>query len=278
MRKRDLILFFLITFFLTWGIVALYMLAPNMMVGLFGKLTGSHPLFFLAVWGPAISALIMVLFRHGFAGVRHFLSRMLLWRASLNWYAFIFILVPLVFYAASLFIDGAYNTLFPFESVQAYITALLLMGLKGPIEEIGWRGLALPLLQRRMSPFWSAIIIGVIWAIWHTPAFLLSVAVYSAWSFAPFFFGTVALSIIMTALFNSSRGSILLPALLHWQLINPLWPDVQPYDNWIMIIIAIAIVWINRDTMFSSKNSIKEVFPNEKDTISSMPCYSGSMR
>lgn len=248
-------------FLLTWGIAGLYMFAPDMMVRLFGNLTGTHPLYYLANWAPAIAALILVLYRHGFTGVRRYLSRLLLWRASLYWYGFILVVVPLVFYVAALFKEGAYDTLFPFASVPAYLLALLLMVIKGPVEEIGWRGLALPLLQCRMAPIWAALVVGVIWAVWHTPAFLLSVSVYSTWSFAPFFLGTVAISVIMTPLFNSSRGSILLPALLHLQLINPLWPDAQPYDNWLMIVIAAVMVWINRAAMFSRQDAVTKVLP-----------------
>ena len=260
MRQSDLITFFSITFLLTWGIAGLYVFAPNIMAGLFGNLTGSHPLYYLAVWAPAIAALILVLYRHGLDGSRRFLSRLLLWRVSPGWWGLILVIVPLLFYVAALFKNGKYE-LFPFESLSAYLIALLLMMIKGPIEEMGWRGLALPLLQRRMAPIWAGLVIGMIWAVWHTPAFLLSVSVYSAWSFIPFFVGTVALSVIMTPLFNSSRGSILLPTLLHWQLINPLWPDAQPYDNWLFVVVATLVVWINRAAMFSRKGAITEIFP-----------------
>ncbi|MGZ8737361.1 MAG: CPBP family intramembrane glutamic endopeptidase [Nocardioides sp.] len=38
----------------------------------------------------------------------------------------------------------------------------------GPIEELGWRGVAMPLLQRRFAPLWAALIVGVVAALWHT--------------------------------------------------------------------------------------------------------------
>jgi membrane protease YdiL (CAAX protease family) len=44
----------------------------------------------------------------------------------------------------------------------------------GPIEEFGWRGVALPLLQRKFAPFWAGLILGGIWGAWHIPAFLMS--------------------------------------------------------------------------------------------------------
>jgi uncharacterized protein len=89
------------------------------------------------------------------------------------------------------------------------------MAIKGPVEEIGRRGLALPLFQRRFSPIWASLILGMIWGIWHLPAFLLSGTPQSAWSFTPFFVGAVAISVIVTPMFNHSCGSIFLPALFH---------------------------------------------------------------
>ena len=104
--------------------------------------------------------------------------------------------------------------------------------------------MALPLLQRKMAPTWAALIIGVIWGTWHTPAFLLSGTEQSAWSFLPFFMGTIALSVIVTPLFNASRGSIFLPALFYFMLINPVWPDAQPYDTYLFALIAVVLVWL----------------------------------
>ena len=261
MRQRDLIPFFAMTFLIAWGILALYMFASETMARLFGSITGEHPLFYLAVYAPAIAALTLTLYRHGIDGTRRFLSRLLLWRVSIQWYVLLIVVVPLVFYVSALFKEGAYDTLFPYPSVLTYLLALLLMAIKGPIEEIGWRGLALPLLQRSIAPIWAALLLGVIWAVWHLPAFMLSGTPQSAWSLTPFFIGTVALSVIVTPLFNSSRGSILLPAFFHLQLINPLWPDAQPYDTWLFVFVAAVVVLLNWNAMFMKKGAVTDVLP-----------------
>ena len=151
---------------------------------------------------------------------------------------------------------------FPSSSWQSLIAASALMAIKGPVEEFGWRGVALPLLQRKIAPVWAGLILGVIWGVWHLPAFLLSGTPQGAWSFTPFFAGSVAVSVIVTALFNSSRGSILLAALFHFQLNNPLWPDAQPYDMFAFVAAAIVVVWINRKTMFSREGAVTEVIPS----------------
>jgi len=267
MRQRDLILFFAMAFLISWGIVALYIFFSAPMVRWFGNLTGEHPLFYLAVYAPAIAAVLLILYRHGIDGTRRFIARLLLWRASIHWYVFLIVGVPLVFYASALFKEGAYGTLFPFASVPAYLLALFLMAIKGPVEEIGWRGMALPLLQRRMAPIWAGMVLGVIWGIWHLPAFLLSGTPQSAWSLTPFFVGTVALSVIVTPLFNSARGSILVPALFHLQLINPLWPDAQPYDTGLFVAVAAVVVWLNRDAMFTRKGIVTDVVPETNGDV-----------
>ena len=253
--------FLLIAFGLAWGIIALFIVFPDRMTAFFGEISGQHPLFFLAVYAPAIAAFIIVMYHSGANGLRRFLTRLFLWRCSSLWYAFLVVGVPLLFYGGAALKGTLFAEPFPFASFQALLIALLLAAIKGPVEEFGWRGLALPLLQRRFSPLWAALILGIVWGFWHLPAFLLSGTQQSTWSFLPFFTGTIAVSVIMTALFNASRGSILLAAVMHFQLINPIWPDAQPYDTLFFVAAAVVIVWFNREAMLTGVNAVTEVIP-----------------
>jgi uncharacterized protein len=253
--------FLLITFGMAWGILGLFILLPKPMVALFGEITGQHPLFFLAVWTPAIAAFIVITYYSGVRGLWRYLSRLLIWRCSVAWYVFLIIGIPLLFFSGSALKGNLLAASFPFSSVQSLFGALVFTAVKGPIEEFGWRGLALPLLQRKFSPIWAGLILGLIWGFWHLPAFLLSGTPQSAWSFTPFFVGSIALSVIVTALFNASGGSILLPALFHLQCNNPLWPDAQPYDTIAFVAAAFVVVWLNRKAMFKKKGAITEVIP-----------------
>ena len=133
MRQRDLIPFFAMAFLISWGILALYIFVPAPMGRWFGNLTGEHPLFYLAVYAPAIAAVLLVLYRHGIDGTRRFLARLLLWRASIYWYVFLIVGVPLVFYAAALFKDGTLSlggaTRLSGMAMQAFLHYLAELGI-----------------------------------------------------------------------------------------------------------------------------------------------------
>jgi membrane protease YdiL (CAAX protease family) len=258
---NALVPFLLVAFGLAWGILALFILLNDRMTALFGALTGQHPLFFLAVYAPAIAAFMVVLYYAGTKGLQRYLARLSLWRCSPAWYAFLIMGIPLLFFGGSAMKGNLFAEPFPFSSFQALGAAMLFMAIKGPVEEFGWRGLALTLMQRKLAPLWAGLILGVIWGLWHFPAFLLSGTPQSAWSFTPFFVGSVAVSVIVTQLFNASRGSILLPALFHFQLINPIWPDAQPYDTLFFVAAALLVVWLNREAMLNRDGGVTEVIP-----------------
>ena len=144
------------------------------MIPKFCELTGQHPLFFLAVYSPAIAAFILVIYMSGLGGLRRYFSRLLLWRCSPIWYVFLIVGIPMLFFFGSELKGNLFDDPFPFSSFQPLILAFAMTMIKGPVEEFDWRGLALPLLQRRFAPIWAALILGIIWGFWHLPAFLLS--------------------------------------------------------------------------------------------------------
>ncbi|MDZ7839208.1 MAG: CPBP family intramembrane glutamic endopeptidase [Gammaproteobacteria bacterium] len=259
--SSALVGFFVLTFLVTWGLIGIYIFFPEAAAARFGEISGSHPFFFLATWSPAISAFVVVFLYSGMSGIRAFLSRLLLWRCSAGWAFFILIGLPLVFAAGSLIKGGPVLAPLPPEGVGAMVAVLLMMLFLGPVEEFGWRGVAQPLLQRQMAPIWAGLLIGAIWGLWHLPAFFLSGTVFAGWNFLPFFVGNVVLAVLVTPIFNRAKGSVLWPMLFHWQLINPFWPDAQPWDTWILVIVAVVVVWWNRETMFTRESAVTEVLP-----------------
>ena len=258
MNFRSLIPFFAITFALGWGILALLIFFPIQAEAIFGPMGYTNPLFILAVYSPAIAAIFLVWRHCGAAGLRRFFRRFALWRMPLYWWALLVIGIPVAFYLGAA-IKGTVNDPFPFSPWYAVLPALATGLVIGPIEELGWRGLALPLLQRRYAPLWSSLILGGIWGLWHLPAFFLSGSPQSAWSFGPYFVGVLAITVIMTAMFNAAQGSLLIAALYHFQMNGPAWPDAQPWDSLVFAVAAVIIVLLNRRKMLSGDGAATDV-------------------
>jgi membrane protease YdiL (CAAX protease family) len=223
----GLLFFLALAFAITWGVIGVYVFFPDTAAARFGEISGSHPLFFMATWSPAISAFVVVFLYGGLAGIRAFLSRLLMWRCPVDWVFFILIGLPLVFVAGSLIKGGPTLAPLPPDGIRPVVVVLFMMLFLGPVEEFGWRGLAQPLLQRHMAPIWAGMLIGATWGLWHLPAFFLSSTVYANWNFLPFFIGNVVLAVLVTPIFNRTRGSLLWPMLFHWQLINRSGPTLS---------------------------------------------------
>jgi membrane protease YdiL (CAAX protease family) len=264
METKTLAPFLVIAFGLTWGLAALLILFYDQVVAIFGEISTRNPLYILAVYSPGIAGVLLVWRHYGLKGLGSFFGRLALWRAPVTWWLFLILGIPVFFFAGAAF-KGTLSDPFPFSPWYQALPALALALFLGPIEEFGWRGLALPLLQRKFAPFWAGLILGLIWAAWHIPAFMMSGTPQSSWSFVPFFAGVVAISVVLTPLFNASRGSLLIAALYHFQMMNPLWPDAQPWDSLLIIIAAVMIVWHNRRTMFQLGEGVTGVLMPEND-------------
>lgn len=176
-----------------------------------------------ALFGPALAAFAVTAVVWGRVGVRDLLARMARWRLPLRWWAAT--LSPLIFLAVALAVAAATGTLPRWSNFGRYsglsaigvipVALIVVIGAFG--EETGWRGFALPLLQRRHGALAAALVITPIWAVWHVPYFF-SVVTYR--DFAPigyigFVFGLACGSIVLTWLYNGTGGSILACAVWH---------------------------------------------------------------
>jgi hypothetical protein len=258
MSVRTLLPFLALSFGVTWGIVALYILFKDPIESLFGEMAYTHPLFRLAVYSPGFAGIFLVWRHYGVSGLASYLRRLLMWRMPAAWWAFLLLGIPACFYLAAA-VKGNLGDPNPISSLDHLILALIITLFIGPIEEFGWRGVALPLLQRRFAPLWAGLILGAIWALWHIPAFILDGTPQAAWSFGAFFVAVVAISVILTAMFNSARGSILIAALFHFQTNGPTWPDAQPWDALVFAIAAAVVVVIDRRALLTRDAAVVEV-------------------
>jgi membrane protease YdiL (CAAX protease family) len=115
-------------------------------------------------FGPSVAALVVIAVISGKPGLRRFFQRFLVWRVNPIWYLFIFVGVPLIYTAGIALVAGALAS-FKTPSVTGLLLLpvlyLYIVVLGGPLfEEPGWRGLALPRLQRRWAPLAAAVVLG----------------------------------------------------------------------------------------------------------------------
>jgi uncharacterized protein len=201
-----------------WGVV----------LGIMGRDTLAW--FVPGAFGPPLAALLVTGLVDGRGGTRAFLRRWILWRVGARWYLLVLVGLPALGLLVGLPLrDGTERFVGSGTSVVVTYLATLsfLAVLGGGQEEPGWRGFALPRMQERMGPLAASVTLGVLWGLWHLPVFVLvpgynsvgsgvasiamSVLVFTA-------VGTVGQSLILTWLFNHTRGSVLIAVLAHASL------------------------------------------------------------
>ena len=170
--------------------------------------------------GPTVAAFIMTGVMEGRAGIVRLLRRYVQWRVGIQWYLFVLLGIPVIVLLGAIVVPGALASFQPIilPLLLAYPLAFLMTFLLGgPLgEEPGWRGFALPRLQRRNGPLVGSIILGVLWAFWHFPLFWSGVwTPPTLANMVMFVVMITALTIIMTWVFNHANGSLLITMLMH---------------------------------------------------------------
>lgn len=181
----------------------------------------------LSAFSSSLAGIVLVLIEGRKGGLRELLSRALIWRVGVQWWIFalFFMIVPAVATPYLYHLLGGpavdWSGLKPlYTAIPSFFILTILAGVG---EEFGWRGFLLPRLQTRYTALVSGLVVGVVWSTWHIPLFfikgtmqyelqlqggaLLAILGYSAW--------VIAHSIQFTWLFNNTRGSVLMAAVLH---------------------------------------------------------------
>jgi len=216
-EKNALVPFFLLTFLITWGLGAFAIFLPAQFQILFGELTDTSPIYFLAIAAPTISATILTFANDGWNGLKSLYTRLIHWQFGFKWYALILLGVPGVGWIAARITSAS-----PLKSTNPpaeFLWLLFYLLITGPLcEELGWRGFALPRLLNRFSPFTASLILGLLWGVWHLPSFFVSGMVQKGMSLVIFVLYTPCLSILMTWFFQHTRGSVLGAVMIHYMV------------------------------------------------------------
>lgn len=180
--------------------------------------------------GAAVAGLISLLVSgplSGRSGVRELLEPLRRWRVSWISYAAALV-VGAGFWLLPAGLDLALGGRLPpwprgvptLEAILAAAGWIALFG--GGEEEVGWRGFALPRLQRRFSPLIASLILSPFWSLWHMPLYFNG-KYTAASNLGPAamagiltrFIWEIPVTILFTWLYNRSRGSLTLMILLH---------------------------------------------------------------
>jgi len=220
-RRNSIVLYFILAIVFSWSIYIPLVFVRQ------GWVNAQIPysIHYLASFGPALAAIILTGLTNGRDGLRELWRRIIKWRV--NWpYAVFAILAPIVLFGLSVvamqIIQGEWPDLrllgqvnyLPYLGCGVLPLWLITFGFG---EEIGWRGFALPRLQKTRSASKATLVLGLFWILWHLPTFFYhETYVGMGWIILPgFVIGVLCGAVLFTWLYNGTGGSVLMVALWH---------------------------------------------------------------
>jgi uncharacterized protein len=227
LARHPMIFYTLIAYAGTWIVWLPFLLSKD---GL-GLMAFSSPLPIIVMGGlgtftgPFLAAFVMTGVTEGRAGVRRLLRKIVLWRVGLRWYLFTFLGFPVILALGTIVVPGNLASFKPTDPLPLLISFLpffiypaLIIG--GPLgEEPGWRGFALPRLQRQYGPLIGSLFLGVIWTFWHVvPVWLASwyaAGMLNIYNFVLYLLFITSWTIVMTWVYNNTKGSVFMAILGH---------------------------------------------------------------
>jgi len=247
-RTHRLTAFFLLAFAISWSLNGFVIVAGMEMSWVRWILSG-----FLSAAGPAIAAAIVIAV--GEDDIRQWARGIVRWRVPPKWYAAA-IGIPAAIALGSALLANVLGGPIDFDRFSPALPMLVIgvaLGtfIGGGQEEIGWRGFAQPELQRRYGGVTTAVIIGVAWGAWHLPLFFDPFAPHAQWPLAvqfAWFVGLLGFSILLSWIYNATRGSILLAMVMHGS-VNALPGALVPLDLDLIVVDSVldwsALITVN---------------------------------
>lgn len=240
--------FFALTFAATWSLWAgARMLSADEAAGI-GVAALAQAVFLLGVFSPGLVALALTYHTDGGAAVERLVNRVAKAHVDLRWYAFALAFMPATKLLAALTHRLALGEwpMFGATPWYAMAAAMLISTWVQAGEELGWRGYALPRLARRFGLGAASLILGLIWAVWHLPLFLVPGGDTFGQSFPVYLIQVTALSVVLAWLYWRTQGSLLLVMILHASVNNTkdIVPSVVPGASDAFVIRASHVGWL----------------------------------
>jgi membrane protease YdiL (CAAX protease family) len=184
-----------------------------------GKMWAFWAFLIITVWSPTFIALAIATLFGGLSGVQTLLRRLFrLPSSAWSWYIAAIVLPSLSVLVATLLARSLHQGA-PLIAREALLPAMVIQLGTGAIgEELGWRGFLLPLLQRKASPVTSALIMSVLWSLWHSPSFFFPGLPQVFISPLAFLAMVTAFGVFLSLIFNKTRGHVFGTVLAHFVL------------------------------------------------------------
>jgi uncharacterized protein len=206
------------SYFVFWGPLALFKVPTSSFVSDDKGPAWAIALFLVGGFVPSLLAIFLTWKKEGVSGLRLLSRRIIQFKLGWRWYVFTFLIV-IAGTAGQLIINKLIGNTFNGHLFLAQLGSFLPLLIIGPLsEEIGWRGYALGRLQTRWNALTSSLIVGLVWALWHLPLFMMVGTDYHELGipFIGLLVGLMANSIFYTWLYNNTKQSIWSAILLHW--------------------------------------------------------------
>ena len=203
---RMLVLYFVLTFVITWGI-----LIPTLSVVSEDR---QLLLIIFSAFGPFLAAVITIWTGKGRTALHQWLRQVFRLRIPVILYLagafFLPFVIGVLHYGLYGFLGGEpdFSKALPWYLYP--VNLLFVTLLTGGNEEPGWRGFALPALLERFHPMLAALILGTIHAAWHLP-FLSQYGTTFGW----YLFNLIPLTVVLNWFYLKSRKSVIPVMLLH---------------------------------------------------------------
>ncbi len=214
--SKRLLVFLTITFAISWGAWwVLVGVVPNQ--GLTFDNLPIMALYLLGGFGPTIAAFVAVLATPTEGSFREFNSRLFRWRVNAGWYVVAFALPAILEFAPLKLVSTLEHRPEASFALQPLWRILPLFGMMivgGGLEELGWRGVAQPALEKQSSRLLATTFIGAIWAMWHIPLFFIHGVSQYHTSFPLFALSTLGYAFFLAWLYSGTH-SILLCVFFH---------------------------------------------------------------
>jgi len=230
---------------------------------IFAALIDQNILFpLLALFGPAVAAIVVHKAMRQTSVFVELRNRFRMSPAHLAWCIFAVLLPLALLFPVWLLQNwwlGPIDLKLSHISMLSIVVAVLIIG-----EELGWRGFLLPYLLQRYSPVTSSLIVGVIWAVWHLPNFLMPSYPHYGLPFSAFALMTIAFSLLFTWFHLKTDGSLVVAVIFHAALNLFSLSGVEPSrEYWLRGVIysvtALVVYCITSSSSLSRSSLVKEI-------------------